>query len=553
MGLSKANQLLVAQFDKLTSERADYDNLWQHVADYILPRKSDINQEKSTGVEDYVNNIFDMTASQANLTLAAGIVTNSTPATERWFAFQPPEAILEDKARGGKARDWFEQCTKIAHRELQRSNFYTEVHEAHLDRNAMGTCALGTFEGKRNLLNFRSLRIGTYVILTDDEGNVDGVMRLLKLNARQAASSFGEENLGPKFRKDLESGGDCSEKHDVIHVVIPRADADRLPGRMDGANKPVASIYIDKTDDVELENTGFDEMPIAVSRFLKWRDREWGWGPGIQCLPIVRQVNFLEQKQDMLAEIMVEPRVLMPSNLIDEVDFQAGGITAFDENDPARPEEWLSGGKYEVGEDRISKKQAFIERAFHNELFQMFANLERQITATETMARLEEKLDNFSPTFHRWTTEGLSPTLIRVFAILFRAGAFPDPPAEAYVPTPQGLALPMPEVVYNSKIALALKAKENGSLRDTLASLEGVIMVAPDSIDNFDTDQIVRDVSRNNSLPPRWLRDLEAVAARREQRAQAQAAQEQAALLEQGSKTAANLGKAPKQIQEQLV
>lgn len=553
MGLSKANQLLVAQFDKLTSERADYDNLWQHVADYILPRKSDINQEKATGVEDYVNNIFDMTASQANLTLAAGIVTNSTPATERWFAFQPPESILEDKARGGKARDWFEQCTKIAHRELQRSNFYTEVHEAHLDRNAMGTCALGTFEGKKTLLNFRSLRIGTYVILTDDEGNVDGVMRLLKLNARQAAASFGEENLGPKFRKDLESGGDCSEKHDVIHVVIPRADADRLPGRMDGENKPIASIYIDKTDDVELENTGFDEMPIAVSRFLKWRDREWGWGPGIQCLPIVRQVNFLEQKQDMLAEIMVEPRVLMPSNLIDEVDFQAGGITAFDENDPARPEEWLSGGKYEVGEDRISKKQAFIERAFHNELFQMFANLERQITATETMARLEEKLDNFSPTFHRWTTEGLSPTLTRTFAILFRAGAFPDPPAEAYIPTAQGLALPMPEVVYNSKIALALKAKENGSLRDTLASLEGVIMVAPDVIDNFDTDQIVRDVSRNNALPPRWLRDLEAVAARREQRAQAQAAQEQAALLEQGSKAAANLGKAPRQIQEQLV
>ena len=256
---------------------------------------------------------------------------------------------------------------------------------------------------------------------------------------------------------------------------------------------------------------------------------------------------------DQLAEIGVDPRTLVPTTMIDEVDYRAGGETPFDPNQPnAKPEEWMTQGRYDIGKDRVEGKQKFIRDCFHNELFQMFQNLEREITATQTMAMMEEKLDAISPTFGRIVSELLDPTLTRVFSILFRAGVFPEPPAEAFVQTMNGFELPLPEVAYTSKLALALKAKENGSLNDTIATLMPLAEVDPTIMDVFNLDTISRDVAHNFSLPHRWMKDAEEVAQIRAARAEAQQAQEQAALLQAGAKAAADIGKAPKQLQEQI-
>lgn len=553
--LSPRSAILKQRYATLKANRSSMDTYWQTLSDYVMPRKSEITSSKPTDPSDFVEDLYDMTATQANMKLAAGIVAQTTPATERWFEFGAPERILDDPARRGKARQWFQEATTITLKALARSNFYSEIHEAHLDRNAMGTCALYVTAGRKTLLNFRSLRIGGYVIMVDDEGNVDGVIRELKLDARQCALAYGEETLGPQFKKELQGDGKQTlTKHTIIQAILPRDDADRLPGASTGKNKPVASITIDCDEDVELEETGFDEMPVAVSRYLQWGDREWGLGPGLMSLPIVRQLNFLEQKQDALAELAIDPRILVPSNLIDEIDFRAGGVTAFDENNQAMPKEWMTEARYEVAQDRIERKQKFIRDLFHNDLFEMFSNLERQITAAETYARLEEKLNNFSPTHGRITGELLDPILTRSFSILFRAGAFPNPPAEVFIATVAGMALPIPEVVFTSKIALALKAKENGSLRDALMTIFPLMEAgAADLLDNFDTDQITVDVSHNFALPPRWIRDAEAVAAIRKGRQEAAAAQEQAALLQSGAKAAKDLGGAPPAMQKQLV
>jgi len=548
---SPEDKQVVDRYKELLAERGQYDSLWQHISDYIIPRKSDIQAEKGADTSDYVEDIFDMTASQANLTLAAGIMTNAIPKTERWFSFSPPEVILNDEDKRHEAAGWFDEVSAITSKALQKSNFYEEIHEAMLDRNAMGTCALYIASGKRQLLNFRSIRVGNFVIEVDSEGYVDTFMRCLNWNARQAEQEFGVEALSEQMKKDLIKG-EVGKKYEIVHVCRPRKDA--KPGRHDPENKPIQSLWLDMDNSHRLRNSGFDEMPTNVSRFLQWQDRAYGWCPGIQCLPIVRQTNFIEQKMDQLAEIGVDPRVLVPINMIDEVDYRAGGETPFDPNNPnAKPEEWMTQGRYDIGKDRVEQKQKFIRECFHNELFQMFQNLDREITATETMARLEEKLDAFSPTFGRITSELLDPTLTRVFSILFRAGVFPEPPAEAFIQTLSGFELPLPEVSYTSKLALALKAKENGALNDTIATLAPLAQMEPSIMDIFDLDTMGRDVAHNFSLPHRWMKDSEEVAAIRAQRAAAQQAQEEAALLQAGSQAAANMGKAPKAMQEQMV
>ena len=550
MPFSTEDKDRASRYQELLADRAQYDTLWQHISDYIIPRKSDIQTDKAPDTSDYVDDLYDMTASQANLTLAAGIMTNTVPRTERWFAFSPPEVILNDEAKRSKAAGWFDTVSAITAKALARSNFYTEFHEAMLDRNAMGTCALYVSSGKRELLNFRAIRVGNFVIEVDSEGYVDTVMRCLKWNARQCEQEFGLDNLPEIMKKELLEGK-VSKKYTILHSIEPRRN--RKPGRQDPENKPIASIWLDLDNEHRFRESGYDEMPINVSRFLQWKDRAYGWCPGIQCLPIVRQTNFLEQKMDQLAEIGVDPRTLVPTTMIDEVDYRAGGETPFDPNQPnAKPEEWMTQGRYDIGKDRVEGKQKFIRDCFHNELFQMFQNLEREITATQTMAMMEEKLDAISPTFGRIVSELLDPTLTRVFSILFRAGVFPEPPAEAFVQTMNGFELPLPEVAYTSKLALALKAKENGSLNDTIATLMPLAEVDPTIMDVFNLDTISRDVAHNFSLPHRWMKDAEEVAQIRAARAEAQQAQEQAALLQAGAKAAADIGKAPKQLQEQI-
>ena len=65
--------------------------------------------------------------------------------------------------------------------------------------------------------------------------------------------------------------------------------------------------------------------------------------------------------------------------------------------------------------------------------------------------------------------------------------------------------------------------------------------IRPEMLDNYDFDEITRDMARNDGLPARWLMDEGMVAKTRAQRAQAQQAAMQA---EQMERTASALGKA---------
>jgi hypothetical protein len=533
---------IISRNDSMKSTRASWDTLWQSLADYIQPRKSQITTKKTEAVEGFTDEIYDNTAEQSNMDLAAGQLNYLTPSNERWSGFEAPEAV---KARGGDiAEKWYAQCSEIAFRFLAASNFYLEIHEFYLDRGGFGTTALHCEEGKRTRLNFAKLDVGTFSVAEDDEGMVDTVFREFQLTARQAVQKFGIENVGEKIRQNYETdqAKKLDEKFTFIHAIYPRIEDDRMPGKWDGPNKPIASVYVCKEDRYVVRNSGYDEMPTQVSRYLKWGDAPYGYCPAITALPTVKQVNFLEKNMDALAEIAAFPRILQPEDLDGEVDMRAAGITIFDPNKPnSKPEVWGTEGRYDIGKERIDTKQKAIERAFHVDLFRMFASVDKQMTAYEAMQRVAEKLVQFSPTFSRLTTETLNPLLQRVFGILFRAGEFPEPPPEVLVPTADGVQLAQPEVVYTSRVALAIKALENRSFIEFMQIIGPLVQLRPDILDNFDLDEAARLLAKNLSLPTKIMRDKDDVAEDRTARAQAAAqaaAPEQAATMAKAAKDA---------------
>lgn len=534
---------LIARHNALKSDRSQWDTLWQQIADYVMPRKSQVTTKKTEGVEGFTDDIYDMTVIRANMTLAAGQLNYVTPATDRWFAFECPEELKE---KGGEAAArWYQQCTEIAFRELARSNFYLEIHELFLDRGGFGTSIIFVEEGKRNTLNFQNWEVGTYSVAEDSEGVVDTVFREFELSCRQAVQMFGIENCGEQIQKCYEEkkATALDKKFTFIHAIFPRTDDMRKPGKVDGPNKPIASTYVSLADKVCVRNGGYDEFPAPVSRFLKWGKTPYGYSPSIEALPTVRQVNFIEKQMDALAELSAFPRILIPDNLEGDVDLRSGGVTIFDPNAPngAKPTEWGTQGRYDIGLQRVQAKQKQIEEAFHVTLFKMFAEREKQMTAREVIERVQEKLVQFSPTFARMTVELLNPLLERVFGLCFRAGKFPEPPDEVLIPTHDGVTLAVPQVSYTSKIALAIKALENQSFLQFVEIVAPLVQVDPTVLDAINTDKAIKGLARNLSLPVEWIRTEEEVAAIRQQRQEAQQAQasaEQAKLVAGAAKDA---------------
>jgi hypothetical protein len=536
---------VVARHEDLANKRAPWDSFCQEIADYVMPRKAQVTTKTDVPNPRNEAQLFDSTAVQSNMILANGQLSGMTPLESRWFSYDAPQPL-----RGlDPIEQYYRRCTEVAEDELAKSNFYSEVHEFYLDRGAFGTAVLSADpgSGRHSLLNFKKFDCGTYSIAEDDEGYVDTLSRELDITARQAVQWFGRDNVSPQILQAFDSpdGRHMERTFCFIHQIFPREQDEIEFGKRDDINMPIASIYVEKANRKVARVSGYQELPFFASRYVKWvASMPYGWSPSWMALPDARQLNFLEKQMDALAELAAFPRMLIPDGWEDEVDFRARGVTYFDPANPnAVPREWATNGRYDIGKDRADIKRKAIQEAFHVDLFRMFQNLDKEMTAREVNERAGEKLSQFAPTFARMVTELFNPLLRRVFAICAKAGRFPPPPQELIQQSPEGaMYLPDPELTYSSRIALAIKALENVSLVRSFEQWLPIMQLRPEIMDNCDLDAMFRDSCRNNGMPARWLVPFELVQEQRKARAEKQQQMEQAAQMQQGADAVSKVG-----------
>lgn len=531
---------ILKRYERANTDRTFMAPTWRDIADHVRPVKQNVAIESATDFTETPNNpriaaLFDTTGVESNLTYAAGCMSWMTPSETHWFSFDAPMALSEYD----EIKRWYGIVTEETRRIMALSNFYSQIHEVWLDDGAFATSGMMAEEGAGGL-RFEALQIGDYAILEDDNRRVDTVFRDIKLTVRQAAQKFGERALHPEMRKILEENGrDCDKRYEFLHCIMPREDSDRIAGMIDPMNMPWASIYIDKKNRMIVQEGGQWENPACVHRHLLWSHSPYGFGPGFTALPDCRQLNFMQQYLDTLVEKQVSPPVLLPAGYEGGVDLRADGVTYF-EDEARLPRHWQNPGNYMVGEDRTVFRQGQIRKAFHVDLFQALASVPvgKEMTAMEVMARQRDRLTLFSPTFARKNEEIITPIMRRVFAILLRAGAYPQPPMRLLQQRPDGLAyIPDPEIVYTSRLALQIKAIHNESFSRTLGMLAPLFEMVPGILDHFDFDKATRGIARNEGVREDWLRPERQVFEIQEARAEAQqqAEDEASALAEADS------------------
>lgn len=550
------------RYQKLKSARmAIWDPAWQTLSQYFLPNMSDINTEKTEGTSGWSDRIFDTTGIEDARVCTTGQENWATPAAEPWFALTPPKFLnMEDNDEGAI---WCGICTEIMLNLLARSNYYPQSGIQYQNRTVFGTGQLHIEEGRNSLITCMTRKIGTYCIATDDEGNVDTVYAEWKLSARAAGQKFGVENLSDRIAKAYHQAGGkgLDTEFSFLHVIRPRDETEREPGKMDAENKAYASIYIAMDDKVCVKVSGYDEMPDSVTRFNDWgTGTPWGYSPAFETLPNARQLSYLVRFTDAQLELRANPRILTPAGLYGQIDLRPGGITAYDPNNPAagKPEEWMTRADLLGTEKSIEQKQQAVHRLFYTDVFKALSQLQAKYTRPPTAYQIQqvigESLSQLSPMFGRITTEKTNVDLRRIFGIAFRAGQFPPPPRSMYIPdaTGRALKLVMPEVTYNSRLAIALRAQQNKGTMDTMQFVEETVKNTgrADLLDNFDLDGLYRNYAQQQGMSSKFLRPFRQVIAMRDTRAkQAQAAQALQA-AEIASKAAKNLGGAPQPLQD---
>ena len=543
-------EAVISKRDALKRYRSPHEQLWDEVAELSLPRKISGGTDDGT-LPPMIDSaqLHDSTLRTASLMLANGFCSLVTPREEVWHNLTPPKALREND----KVVKFYRECSEEITYRLEQSNFYTEIQETYLDRASMGTgCDFSEWDTENDELNFRHLPIGTYYIGQDHRGRCDSVCHEQRYTAVQAAQEFGIENLPEELQKEAKDHK-RNESHVFVILVEKTRDWEK------DSQFPYEMCCVHEDSKKIVHKQGYYEMPAHVTRYLKWGTSPYGFAPTWIALPEAHKLSFLQKQMDVLAEKAANPPILAPASLEGEIGVGALDITYVNDLDPNRsPREWATAGRYDIGQDRIESKKKAIMEIMHGDLFRLFAQIDRQMTATEATLRQAEKVMQFSPTFSRLTSEYLDPKLRRIFAILWRQGKMPDAPEEIQMmQEDRSVVVPVPNIAYNNRISLAIKAQQNTAYSEFMAINQMSIEMDPSVLDNLDGDTQFRDGWRNAGLPEDSLRDEQDVDEIRGARAEAQAqaqqmeqAQQAASMLKDAS--SANGGEIPEGITEAL-
>jgi hypothetical protein len=526
MATDKRAKNVKDRFDTLKNGRTMWEQVWQETLEYSMPRKAFITRRREIQGERIREDIYDSTARRANQILAAGLQGNLTNPSSRWFKLRLQQLgfnnIPEVKFWLGDAEDKIFDI-------LNSSNFHQQIHEYYLDLGAVGTAVMIEMEDPVDVIRFSTRPIDEVVVAENGREAVDTIYRKYTLTARQAFERFGAK--AGKETLDAIEKDKWDHKVKFIHCVRPR-DV-RNPYSSTTGNMEFESLHV-SDDSLEIvDESGFNEFPYMVTRFMKVAGDMYGYSPGVIMLPDIKMLNAITKTVIKGAQKIVDPPLIMPHDgFLLPLRTVPGGINYRLSGSPQdRIEPLETRANIPVGREMQNDLRESINRGFFVDLFLTLAD-RRNMTATEVSERVQEKMLLLGPALGRLQSELLDPIITRTFNILLRKGVFLPPPEVL-----QGQDI---VVEYVSPLALAQKGEQVQSTGQFLTMVSGLAQVKPDALDLINEDGVVLETANIFGVKPTMINDPETVAAIREQRAQQAQAAQQMAMAREVSEIAKN-------------
>lgn len=524
---------IIERMEQFEADRSNWDKQWQDCADHGLPGNNQILRKEAPGTER--PDTFQNVAENSIIQLAAGLYSYMFPTDSKAFVLKIDDEKL---AELDNVKQWVHKVTDTIHLHLVQSNFRDAFFSFLKQLGCFGTACLYSEKGKKQPLNFINFHIAGIYIAVDSEGNIDTVYRNFEYTARQAVKEFGEDKLGETIKASYKDAKRKDKKFRFIHASFPRDEVDEDSD--DPLNMPWASIYVSRDEKKIVSMSGNPEMPYQVDRFDKDAQENFGRSPMMKELPNVKQLGAMKKTRVKGWEKMCDPPIVLPDDgSIWPLATQPGGVL-YKRPGGDDPTWFEFKGNLQGLHEAIQETIAEIRSGFFLDLFD--ALIDRQnMTATEVMARVEQKMRMLTPIIGRLQSELFNPLIHRVIGILGRADKLPPIPVEIKDKDYR--------IEYLGRLALALKTLETEGFVKTMNELKAYNEANPEAspywVDNFDMDTASRDISRNNGVPPTWLKDIKTRDNERKARAEKAQAESFADRVPDLAKAAKNLSQKP--------
>lgn len=241
----------------------------------------------------------------------------------------------------------------------------------------------------------------------------------------------------------------------------------------------------------------------------------------MNCLADTKMLNKMSEITLRAAQKQLDPPLMIPDDgFFSPIRTTPGSLNYYRSGTRDRLEPLQIGANNSLGLNMEEQRRQAIRQAFYVD--QLVLDQGPNMTATEVLSRQETRMRVLGPVMGRLQSELLQPMIDRVFAIMMRQGAFPEPPEE------------LRGADYDIELVSPLaKAQKQMELQNTLRGVEVLTQVGQIApvMDYLDGDKMVDYLIDVMGLPAQVVRSEEEVAILRRQQAQ-QAAQQQEQLAQ---------------------
>lgn len=493
-------------YDEAKAVRSDEEKLWQEAYDFCLSRPVDV----TSGLKKSKNT----KAVSAGVLLTNQLTTHLsgtlTPPTTRWFRLGVLESTLMKNKR---VTDWLDACSDIITHHINQSNFSSEIKKAYRELVVTGNVGFSIEEGEGqndDLFNFSARGVYEYVTIENQYGKVQTLIRSPRETGRWILNKWGSE-LPDEVLKKCEA--EPTKRFRLLHVIEPRKiyDAEKI----DKKNKPIMSLWIFYDTDDELEESGFDDMPVPTGRINKDTSSEYGVGFGVQALRELNTLNSVRIDTLKAKRLMVDPPLLIPDGTLMSPGSIAPGqnILYRPMQGRSRPEPLLTGAQPQFGDQEAQNAYETLKEIFFADALNIIDT--KYETREGVMQRADTQTRLLAGTASDLQNDLFEPIVMRCFFIAARRGILP--------PMPQELAGKAFRPVWLSPLALRSKEATVDPLVRSVQQVSGVVQMLAADVEGLDTinkDAVIRRIWDANGAPGDCLYDVDTVNAKREERKQ---------------------------------
>lgn len=505
---------VIKEQEREEQNASNFRNLYQEVADHMLPRENQIIGFRTPG-EDKSKQIYDPTAMLDLQDMVSGLVAAFFPAGELAFGLTVKD---RERANIDRVKRYLALASQITHDELFASNFMLQLNETVSSLVGFGTACL--FSEWSLGLNYKDWDVSFYTIKQNSAGLVDTVIVKYPLTARQAIQEWGE-NVGEKVLEASKDPNKTETKFDFIHRVRPRTKRNRQ--FTDFMNMPWESLYVNKEEEIIVEEGGYNEFPYAVPRWKKSSNEKYGRGQGTVALSICKELqqihaDFIECGNKWNNP----PREVLSHAVEGAVDVRPGADNRVSQMNSIKSLDDGVKGNFPITEKTFEFIQGIIHRIFFVDVFAPLANLpgDRR-TTVEIRERVKQAVKKLAGPIYRLQSELFTPLITRSVLLLIRNGVIPRPPEEL---EGQGFG-----IEYISELALAMRDQQAAAFLQFADLVTNLDPVFPGAKDIVNIDRALPDIAFTYGMRVEHLSTEEEITVAREER---RAAMEQQQALE---------------------